>query len=438
MPRYDRRSEWIAYLRVSTPEQAERDLSLPAQRRAVEAYAATHGASIVREFVEEGHSGTDPNRPAFRRMLEDAIRPGSDVAAIVVHHSSRFTRNSLEARVVKAKLRRAGVRVFSVSQDLPDGPMGKLMEGFFECIDQYESELNGLRTSAAMAEAVRQGFFPGSRPPFGFRSRAVTVRDGIVRHVLEPEPSEAEIVREIFRLYITHGGAKSAARTLNQRGLRYRTGAPWNKSLVLNVLDESAVIGTYTWGRSRAKRKQARPSAEWLSIPVTPIVDANVRALALRLRRERDITTAPGRASARPRVLSGLVVCGRCGATCQLETSGKTIDGNRYRYCYYSCRTYCRAGKEACAGVRVATEVLDEAVLAYLADVVCTPNRTARLEKAVGEGSLAPDDLARTWRALVTADHDIGRAYALHLIERIVLRDDKAAIIAKHGGEDMV
>ena len=87
------------------------------------------------------------------------------------------------------------------------------MEGFFECIDQYESELNGLRTSAAMAEAVRQGFFPGSRPPFGFRSRAVTIREGIVRHVLEPDESEAEIVREIFRLYITHGASRIRAST---------------------------------------------------------------------------------------------------------------------------------------------------------------------------------------------------------------------------------
>lgn len=244
----DRRSAWVSYLRVSTPEQAERDLSLPAQRHAVAQYANDHGASIAREFVEEGHSGKEPHRPAFRAMLEDALRPGSDVAVIVVHHSSRFTRDAMEARVVKTKLRRAGVRVCSVSQDLPDDPMGKLMEGFFECIDQYESELNGLRTSAAMAEAVRQGFFPGSRPPYGFRSRPVTVREGVVRHLLEPDDAEAEVVREVFRLYITRGGAKAVARALNQRGVRYRTGIPWNKNLVLDVLDEDAVAGRYYWG----------------------------------------------------------------------------------------------------------------------------------------------------------------------------------------------
>lgn len=429
MQRGERRNAWVAYLRVSTPEQAERDLSLPAQRHAIEAYAQAHGATIAREFVEEGHSGTDPHRPAFRRMLEDALRPGSDVSVIVVHHSSRFTRDAMEARVVKTKLRRAGIRVCSVSQDLPDDPMGKLMEGFFECIDQYESELNGLRTSAAMAEAVRQGFFPGSRPPFGFRTRAVTIREGVVRHVLEPDEREAEIVREIYRLYVTHGGAKAVARTLNQRGLRYRTGLAWNKNLVLDMLDEEAAIGTYWWGKRRDG--VARPRNEWLSIKVTPIVDAEVYALAQRLRRDRDLGGGGGRAAARPRVLSGVVFCGRCRASCQLETSGKTIDGNRYRYCYYSCRAYCRTGKEACPGVRVATVVLDDAVLAHLAEVVCAPSRVDELRKLVEGRGLVIEDVAAAWRALVTADHDVGRAYVMHLIERVELYDNSATVVPK-------
>jgi DNA invertase Pin-like site-specific DNA recombinase len=135
------RTSWVSYLRVSTSEQADRELSLPAQRHAVEDYANRHGVTIAREYLEAGCSGSHPHRPAFRRMLEDVFRPGSDVAAIVVNHTSRFTRDATEARVVKAKLHRIGVRVLSACQELADDPMGKLMEGLFECIDQYESEL---------------------------------------------------------------------------------------------------------------------------------------------------------------------------------------------------------------------------------------------------------------------------------------------------------
>lgn len=154
------RDAWVAYLRVSTSEQAERELSLPAQRRAVQEYAARSGRPIAREYVEAGCSGTSANRRAFRQMLEDVFRPGSDVGTVVVHHTSRLTRNATEARVVKEKFRREGVRVVAVCQETNDDPVGQLIEGIFECIDQYESEVNGMRTSAAMREAVRQGYFP--------------------------------------------------------------------------------------------------------------------------------------------------------------------------------------------------------------------------------------------------------------------------------------
>ena len=102
------------------------------------------------------------------------------------------------------------------------------MEGFFECIDQYESELNGLRTSAAMREAVRQGFYPGGRAPYGYRTVPVELRPGVIRHKLVIDPAEAEIVRELFRLYVTECGAKGVAAALNQRGYRIRSGALWS------------------------------------------------------------------------------------------------------------------------------------------------------------------------------------------------------------------
>jgi len=165
------RNTWVSYLRVSTPEQAARDLSLPAQREAVEEYAHRNGQVIEHEYLESGCSGTDINRRAFRQMLGDVLKPGSDIGTIVVHHTSRFTRNATQARVVKEQLRKLGVKVVSVCQELNDDPIGQLIEGIFECIDQYESEVNGMRTIAAMREAVRQGFFPGSTTKRSTESR---------------------------------------------------------------------------------------------------------------------------------------------------------------------------------------------------------------------------------------------------------------------------
>ncbi|MBI2394832.1 MAG: hypothetical protein HYV09_35005 [Deltaproteobacteria bacterium] len=79
----------------------------------------------------------------------------------------------------------------------------------------------------------------------------------------------------------------------------------------------------------------------------------------------------------------------------------------------------------------MATEVLDDAVLAHLAEVVCAPRRGEELRKLVEGRGLAPDDLAAAWRALVTADHEVGRAYVMHLIDRVELYDDRATVVAK-------
>lgn len=427
------RCAWVSYLRVSTPEQADRELSLPAQRHAVEQFAARHSATIAREYVEAGCSGANPHRPVFRRMLEDVLRPGSDVATIVVHHSSRFTRNSTEARVVKAKLRRIGVRVVSTSHELTDDPIGKLMEGLLECFDQYESEINGVRTAAAMTEAVRQGYFPGARTPFGYRTTTVEPRPGLMRHVLEPVPEEVAVVREIYRLYIALGGAKAVARGLNQRGLRYRTGVAWTKDLVLGVIDQTAAIGTYYWGKRRANRP--RPREDWLPLKVEPIVDRDVYELAQRLRHKRDPSDGAGRATAKQHVLSGKVRCARCGASYQLETSGMRVDGQVYRYCYYNCRNALRSGVEVCEGFRIPTEALDSAVLDHLADRLCEQDRAAILVQRLSLDAEV-DDAARAWRTLVTAHPGIARSYVLHMIERIEVHGTRIVVVPRQARAD--
>lgn len=421
------RSAWVAYVRVSTSEQAEKDLSLPAQRKAIAEFAARHGAVIAQEYVEAGASGTDANRPVFSRLLGDALKPTSTIGTIVVHHTSRFTRDATHARVVKTKLRKAGVRVLFVLQDFADDPMGTLMEGLFECIDQYESELNGLRTSAAMREAVKQGFWPGARAPFGYRSVPVEVRPGLVRHRLEVEPTEAELVREAFTLYIAGSGAKSVARTLNQRGLRTRAGELWSKSRVTLLLGEEALTGTVHWGVRRDGLP--RPRADWLSLAVPQIIDAETWALVQKLRREREPARSSGRAPSQPKLLKGVAWCGACGASYQYETSGKRVVDGQYTYGYYNCRNLLRVGKEACAGFRIPMKTLDDAVLDAIERVVCTEPRARSLQLGA-----STEVVLKGWRRLLRRD-DIARSYVQHLIDRIVVHHDGRIVVTpKPGG----
>lgn len=216
------------------------------------------------------------------------------------------------------------------------------------------------------------------------------------------------------------------ARELNQRAINYRTGAAWTKDLVLQVIEQTAASGTYYWGKRRANRP--RPREEWLPLVVTPVVDRDVFELAQRLRQSRDPSGGPGRAAARQHLLTGKLRCGRCGASYQLETSGKRVDGEVYRYCCYNCRKAPRSGVEVCEGFRIPTEALDAAVLEAIADQVCAPPRVQQLVRRLAQES-TPEEVARAWRTLVTTHPVIGRSYVMHLVERIEVHRTRIIVV---------
>jgi DNA invertase Pin-like site-specific DNA recombinase len=375
----------FVYARVSTAEQAERDLSIPAQIDAMKKYTSQRGYEIVGSYVEPGASGTDDNRKIFRRMMEDVLAPSAKIDAILVYQTSRFMRNATKSRVLKGELKKHGIRVIAICQETGDDPMGRIIEGIFELIDQYESEVNGMRTAAAMRENARQGYFNGSRPPFGFRVEKSTI-GGRERGRLVPFVDEVETVREVFRQYIAGGGAKGAAGDLNRRNLLYRDAKLWTKDLVLKVVGEQAAIGTYYWPKRDLKNGRPYDDDEQILIPVEPILDRDLFDLAQQVRVERDPEKHPGREPSSPLLLAGLVKCGKCGSSYQLESSGKAgPDGENAPYRYYQCRSFCRTGREKCGGHRIRTNVLEQAVLEHVADKLFTEDRCKAILRDIVE-----------------------------------------------------
>lgn len=366
----------VLYARVSTAEQAEKDLSIPAQLDALRKYCSDRRCEIVAAYTEPGASGTDDNRKVFRRMLEDVLAPSANVDAVLVYQTSRFMRNAGKARALKDALRRKGVRVTAICQETSDDPMGHFMEGIFELVDQYESDVNGMRTAAAMRENAKQGYFNGSQAPYGFKAEKLLV-NGREKRKLVPEPEEISTHNEVFRAYVASAGAKSTAAILNNRGLRYRRGLLWDKDKVLRVVDETAAIGTYNWGKTDAATGERTDPDDRVPISVTPIIDVELFSMAQQLRGERDPKRNPGRTASSPMLLAGLVHCGRpgCGASYQLETSGKNADSGVYAYRYYNCRNHLRIGKAKCVGFRIPANVLEQAILEHIADRIFTAER---------------------------------------------------------------
>ena len=156
------------YLRVSTGRQAEADLSIPDQRRQALAFCAARGWEVAIEFVEPGASGMDDRRPEFQRMLDMATTEAPPFNVVVVHSFSRFARDHFALEFQVRRLRKHGVRLVSITQDLGDDPMSVMVRQVFALFDEYQSKENAKHTLRAMQENARQGFWNGSKAPYGY------------------------------------------------------------------------------------------------------------------------------------------------------------------------------------------------------------------------------------------------------------------------------
>jgi site-specific DNA recombinase len=165
------------YARVSSEKQAEKDLSIAAQLKALRKFAKDKGWEIYREFVEEAESARTANRPAFRQMIALARQRNRPFDAILVWKLSRFARNREDSVIYKSLLRKHGVSVISINEPIDDSPGGKLLEGMIEVVDEFYSASLGEDTVRGMKENVGRGYFNGGPVPVGYRVKKVMDRE---------------------------------------------------------------------------------------------------------------------------------------------------------------------------------------------------------------------------------------------------------------------
>ena len=146
----------VIYCRVSTAEQTK-NLSLPTQRAACNAYCAEHGYHIVEDFIEEGESAKTTNRAALNRMLEFCGVRKHRVAVVVVYNVSRLSRNRIDHFTVRTSLAGLGITLRSVTELIDDTAVGKFTEGILSAVAQFDNDQKSERTKAGMVAALERG-----------------------------------------------------------------------------------------------------------------------------------------------------------------------------------------------------------------------------------------------------------------------------------------
>ncbi len=363
------------YARVSTIKQAEKDLSIPDQLKQLRDWCKSHNHTIVHEYVEPGASAMDDKRPIFQQMIGDACASPSPYGAIVVHSLSRFFRDHLELGFYERRLKKHGVTLISITQITGNDSAGEMARSIFSLFDEYQSKENSKHTLRAMKENARQGYFNGSKPPYGYRTKELPLlgRKGKKKQ-LQIDPAEAAVVKNIFKLYL-YGyqgrimGVKGIASHLNNTSITMR-GSKWTPTLVYDLLSNLTYIGEYYFNKREAKTGKLKPQSEWIQIKVEPIIDVETFNAAAERRISRSPAKIPPRIVSSPTLLTGLLWCGECGARMTLAT------GKSGKYHYYKCSTRIKQiGQKSCQSNNIPMEKLDSLVLQTVADRVFNPKR---------------------------------------------------------------
>ncbi|MHB1488693.1 MAG: recombinase family protein [Acidimicrobiales bacterium] len=419
----------VIYLRVSTREQVEKDLteegfSIAAQREACIRHIADAGWELVDEYVDRGESARSADRPELRAMLA-RIAEQSDIDAVIVHKVDRLARNMEDHLAIRALLRRRDVSLVSVTENLDETASGRLVEGIHALLAEFYSANLANEVRKGMGQKAKLGGYP-HKAPLGYLNIRESIGGRQVAHIVT-DPDRAPLVAQAFELYATgEWTVERLAHEMADRGLRNRGRADYpTKALTVSGLATLLANPAYTG------------IVEWDGVHYPgqhqPLVDRDtfdrvqelLRARAARGTRERR----------HHHYLQGVLTCGVCGRRLSIQRSKGT-----YTYTYF----YCLGQKDrrngtGCQEHYVAADQL-EAEVESLYERIQVPTEWAKgLEEAVAaevatnsEDSQAERELLDQQRKRAEAERlKLMEAYYANAIDITMLRNEQERIGAE-------
>ncbi|MBI5244526.1 MAG: recombinase family protein, partial [Elusimicrobia bacterium] len=352
---------WIAvYTRKSNDENLNIEVtSIDNQKGCCRSYIEIQKHKGWREYPETfddpAQSGKSLDRPAMKRILQ-RIQEGK-VQGVIVYKLDRLTRNSRDFHGLLELFEKHGVAFISATESIDTkSPQGRLMTAIMVQFAQYDRELDQERSRDTHLARARKGLWCAGLPPLGY-----DIKDKL----LVVNPQEAELVREIFGLYLRHKSTLVVAKELNRLNYRRKTykaqdgrllgGKPFDPDTVCGILRRKVYIGIITNGRSG----QEFPG---LHTPlVSPRVFEKVQAILAGHRLREEATQYAN--NKHGFLLKGLVRCGECDAAMVGFVQPKK--GKQYRY--YRCIGRDNGRRSFCPVKCIGADKIEEFVIEKLA-----------------------------------------------------------------------
>lgn len=341
-------------------------------------YAAEHGLTVVDEYIDDGWSGTNFERPSFQRMIDD-IEDGK-INCVVTKDLSRLGRNYiLTGQYTEIYFPSKGVRYIAINDNVDTINGESELAPFLNILNEMHARQTSKKVKAAMHTRFANGAHYGAYAPLGY------VKDPDKKGHLLIDPETRWIVEKIFDLAVHGRGAASITRILVEEKVptpgwlnyeRYGTfaniyaGAPaekayaWTIAQVKSILKEETYIGHSVHNKQsnisfKNKKKVRKPQEEWYRVENTheAIISEEVfqkvqELIASRRRKRRNGTT---------QIFAGLIKCADCGWSLAYGENKQ----NKSPYGYYHCSKNGQ-GLRQCSMHYIRYDVLYAYVLARL------------------------------------------------------------------------
>lgn len=368
------------YLRLSRDDELQGESSsITTQRSMLRSYAREHHLNVIDEYIDEGWSGTNFERPDFQRMIAD-IEAGK-INCVVTKDLSRLGRNYiLTGQYTELYFPSHNVRYIAIDDGVDSEKGDSEIAPFKNIINEWVARDTSRKVKSAFKVKFAEGAYYGAYAPLGYR------KDPENKGKLLIDEETRWIVEKIFQLASQGcGGAKIAKQLISEEVptpswinfQKYGTFAhifadepeskryAWTIAQVKTILKNEVYIGNSVHYKQstvsfKSKKKVRKPESEWFRVEDThePIIEKEVfyqvqEQIKARRRKRKDSTT---------QIFAGLVKCADCGWSMRYGTN----KANKTPYSYFACSFYGQFGKSYCSMHYIRYDVLYQAVLERL------------------------------------------------------------------------
>lgn len=319
------------YIRLSQEDKDKKyesdSESVINQKELLRSYVKNNNFNLVKEYVDDGFSGTDFERPGFKSLLEDINN--KKINCVIVKDLSRLGRDHvMTGYYIETFFPENNIRFISIleSFDSFKNQASNDSSTFIIACNDYYSKQNSIKIRNVLNEKRKSGKFVGSLPCYGY------MRDPKDKGHLIPNPETAPIVKNIFKWRADGIGPTEIANRLNKAHVVTPSGYKktnyssrlidrdnWNISTVKKILINRIYTGdlvqhTQTKVNYKSKKKITLDEKLWIVVENThePLVDKETFDYVNNLRK-RNTRNYEIKTDREKRLLEGKLFCKECG-----------------------------------------------------------------------------------------------------------------------------